>query len=110
MRAKPRVVEMAHREVVVVVINRLLLSVLVLASNFLQAAVLPDERIDVLYHGYDGGGAEINGPSILVRKNLGASVSVAANYYVDMVSSASIDVQATASPYSEERKENGISG
>ena len=110
MHAKQRAVVMGHREVAVAVINRLLLLALVSASGFLQAAVLPDERIDVLYHGYDGGGAEINGPSILVRKNLGASVSVAANYYVDMVSSASIDVQATASPYSEERKENGISG
>ena len=74
-----------------------------------QAAVLPDERIDLLYHGYDGGGAQIDGPSILVRKNVGASVSVAANYYVDMVTSASIDVEASASPYTEERKEHGLS-
>ncbi len=73
------------------------------------AAVLPDERIDLLYHGYDGGGAEIQGPSILVRKNIGTSVSVSANYYVDMVSSASIDVETTASPYEEERKEQGFS-
>jgi hypothetical protein len=101
---------MAHREVVVAAIKRMLLLVLTLVSSLVQAAVLPDERIDLLYHGYDGGGAEINGPSILVRKNIGASASVAANYYVDMVSSASIDVQATASPYSEERKESGISG
>lgn len=89
----------------------LLLSFLVFAiSPVTQAAVLPDERIDVLYHGYDGGGAQIDGPSILVRKNIGTSVSVAANYYVDMVTSASIDVEATASPYTEERKENGVSG
>lgn len=92
-----------------VVISRLLLLLAVLSPT-LVAAVLPDERIDVMYHGYDGGGAEIDGPSILVRKNIGTSVSVAANYYVDMVSSASIDVEATASPYSEERKESGFSG
>ncbi len=73
------------------------------------ATVLPDQRIDLLYHGYDGGGASIDGPSVLVRKNFGNSVSVAANYYVDMVSSASIDVEATASPYSEERTEYGLS-
>lgn len=72
------------------------------------AAVLPDERIDLMYHGYDGGGAQIDGPSILVRKNLGSNLSVSANYYVDMVSSASIDVEATASPYEEERKEQGF--
>lgn len=93
-----------------VVINRFLALALLLASSLLQAAVLPDERIDILYHGYDGGGAQIDGPSILVRKNIGTSVSVAANYYVDMVSSASIDVVTQGSKYSEERKENGLSG
>jgi hypothetical protein len=72
------------------------------------AAVLPDERIDLMYHGYDGGGAQIDGPSILIRKNLGSHVSVSGNYYVDMVSSASIDVEATASRYEEERKEQGF--
>lgn len=79
-------------------------------TSHLQAAVLPDERIDILYHGYDGGGAQIDGPSILVRKNIGTSVSLAANYYVDMVSSASIDVVTQGSKYAEERKENGLSG
>lgn len=108
-----------HREVVVAVINRLAILLLALFVGSAQAAVLPDERVDVLYHGYDGGGADINGPSILVRKNVGASVSVAANYYVDMVSSASIDVQTNgrqgvdlesgASRYSEKRNEYGLS-
>lgn len=109
MRAKQRAAVMAHREVVVAVINRLLVLSFILVTSIAQAAVLPDERIDILYHGYDGGGAQIDGPSILVRKSIGSSVSVAANYYVDMVSSASIDVEATASPYSEERKEQGLS-
>jgi len=93
----------------VVVINRLLILGLMFMASIAHAAVLPDERIDILYHGYDGGGAQIDGPSILVRKSIGSSVSVAANYYVDMVTSASIDVEATASPYSEERKEQGLS-
>lgn len=92
-----------------VVINRLLVLGLMFMASVAHAAVLPDERIDILYHGYDGGGAQIDGPSILVRKSIGSSVSVAANYYVDMVTSASIDVEATASPYSEERKEQGLS-
>jgi len=69
------------------------------------AGVLPEDRADVLYHLYDGGGVEIDGPSILVRKQVGKSVSVVGNYYVDMVSSASIDVVTTASPYTEERKQ-----
>ncbi|MDY0005648.1 MAG: DUF3570 domain-containing protein [Spongiibacteraceae bacterium] len=72
------------------------------------SAVLPDDRIDVLYHGYDGGGAQIDGPSVLVRKQFANKVSVYANYYVDMVSSASIDVLATASEYTEERKEYSV--
>ena len=68
-----------------------------------HAGVLPDDRADVLYHLYDGGGVEIDGPSVLVRKKVGNSVSFVGNYYVDMVSSASIDVVTTASPYTEER-------
>jgi hypothetical protein len=57
-----------------------------------QAAVLPDDRADVLYHRYEGGGVTIDGPSVLVRKKFAEKYSVSANYYVDMVSSASIDV------------------
>ena len=72
------------------------------------AAVLPEERADVLYHKYDGGGVEIDGPSILVRKNLGSSVSVGLNHYVDNVTSASIDVVVTASEYTEKRTENSV--
>ena len=72
------------------------------------AGVLPDDRSDVLYHQYIGGGVEITGPSILMRKSIGKSVSVVANYYVDMVSSASIDVITTASPYTEERTQYSL--
>jgi hypothetical protein len=68
-----------------------------------RAAVLPDDRADVLYHRYDGGGVTIDGPSLLVRKKFAEKYSVTANYYVDMVSSASIDVVTTASPYKEQR-------
>jgi hypothetical protein len=69
------------------------------------AGVLPDDRSDVLYHLYDGGGVTIDGPSLLVRKQVAKNVSLVGNYYVDMVSSASIDVVTTASPYTEERKQ-----
>ena len=73
-----------------------------------QAAVLPEDRTDVMYHGYEGGGLEVTGPSVLVRKAYKDKVSVWANYYVDMITSASIDVEATASEYTEERKEASI--
>jgi len=59
----------------------------------------------VLYHSYDGGGVTITGPSVLVRKDYKDKVSVYANYYVDMVTSASIDVLTQGSPYTEERTE-----
>lgn len=80
-------------------------SLLLTMLSSAHAAVLPDDRTDVMYHLYDGGGVAIDGPSVLVRKKIGNSVSVVGNYYVDMVSSASIDVITTASPYNEERKQ-----
>ena len=72
------------------------------------AGVLPDDRADLLYHCYDGGGVTIDGPSLLVRKKFAEKYAVTANYYVDMVSSASIDVVTTASPYKEERTQYGV--
>lgn len=84
-------------------------SILLLATyGPVIADVLPDDRADILYHLYDGGGVTIDGPSILVRKKVGKSISFVANYYVDMISSASIDVVTTASPYTEERQQKSI--
>ncbi len=84
------------------------LAILLCASLGVRAGVLPEDRADVLYHYYDGGGVQIDGPSILVRKSAGQDLSFNANYYVDTVSSASIDVVTQASPYSEERKETTL--
>jgi hypothetical protein len=78
------------------------------ASSAVHAAVLPDDRADVLYHRYDGGGVTIDGPSLLLRKKFAEKYSVSANYYMDMVSSASIDVMTTASPYKEERTQGSL--
>ena len=73
------------------------------------AGVLPEDRADVLYHRYDGGGITIQGPSVLVRKKIGETLSVSANYYEDMISSASLDVQLSASKYKETRKQKSLS-
>lgn len=74
------------------------------------AAVLPDDRADVLYHRYDGGGVTIHGPSVLVRKKMAEKYSISANYYMDMVTSASIDVETSgASEYKEERTQYNVS-
>jgi hypothetical protein len=78
---------------------------LLIVGGAAHASVLPEDRADVLYHLYTGGGVDIDGPSVLVRKQVGKSTSFVANHYLDMVSSASIDVVTTASPYSEEREQ-----
>jgi Protein of unknown function (DUF3570) len=70
-------------------------------------AVLPDERADAMYHYYDGGGVRVTGPALLVRKNMADKLSISGSYYTDTVSSASIDVVTTASPFKEKRTEYG---
>lgn len=89
-------------------IGSLCLASLLFASLSLDATVLPEDRADVMYHRYDGGGIEVDGPSILVRKSFGGNLSLNANYYLDSVSSASVDVVSMASPYDEERTETTL--
>ncbi len=100
----------AAAEAAVVVIKYLLAGLLLFITHVSVAVVLPEERSDVLYHSYEGGGVKIDGPSVLVRKNFADTISFSANYYVDSVSSASIDVTTSgASEYTEERKEYSFS-
>ncbi len=75
------------------------------ASQSVIAGVLPEDRADILYHSYDGGGVEVTGPALLVRKGDNRRFSVSAKYYVDSISSASVDVISQGSPYSEQRTE-----
>ena len=92
-------------------IKRNLFSFLILFCLAINSfgAVLPEDRVDVLFHSYDGGGATINGPSVLVRKGFGNSFSASANMYLDLVTSATIDVVASgASEYNEERTEYSL--
>jgi len=74
------------------------------ASGAAGAATLPEDKAEALYHSYDGGGVKATGPALLVRKSLLDKVSLSAQYYVDAVSNASIDVITTASPFKETRK------
>ena len=80
------------------------LAALAFCSLSLLAAVLPEDRFDALYHSYEGGGIKVTGPSYLLRKHLGPT-SIWGNYYVDAISSASIDVVTSATPYKERRIE-----
>ena len=68
-----------------------------------QALSLPEDKAEALVHVYDGGGVRASGPALLVRKSLFDKVSLSAQYYVDAVSNASIDVVTTASPFKEKR-------
>ncbi|MFV1982538.1 MAG: DUF3570 domain-containing protein [Thiohalomonadales bacterium] len=73
----------------------------------INAAVLAEDRTDLLYHSYDGGNITINGPALLIRKGFAEDFSATAHYYEDNISSASIDVESYASPYEEFRAEFG---
>ena len=90
---------------VVAVIKVSIFALLCFFSSQTLAAVLPEERVDLLYHAYDGGGVTVDGPSLLVRKNFNEKISVYGNIYEDYVTSASIDVLTSGSEYTEERKE-----
>jgi hypothetical protein len=78
-----------------------------LFAGLARAAVLPEDRADLMYHYYNGGGTKVDGPALLVRKGVGERVSAYASYFVDNVSCASIDVVTTASPFKEKRTEYG---
>ncbi len=78
-----------------------------LAATGAKAVDLPEDRAELMYHLYTGGGVTADGPAILVQKTLADAVSLSASYYVDIVSNASIDVVTQASPYHERREETG---
>ncbi len=74
-----------------------------------RADVLPEERADVSWRTYDGGGLKVQGPAVLVRKNFADKVSVSGGYSVDQVTGASIDmVVLGASPLHEVRKQKQL--
>lgn len=81
-----------------------------LAATEVHAVVLPEDQAEAMVHIYDADGLRASGPAVLVRKKLGTAVSLQGSYYVDQVSSASIDVVTTASPFKETRKEYSLGG
>src|ERR1700728_1481113 len=70
-----------------------------------SAGVLPDDRADLFYSKYSGGGMDITGTSVLVRKKITEDFALEANYFVDKVSGASVDVLSNASTIKDERKQ-----
>lgn len=78
-------------------------------SPLASAAVLPDDKVEVLYHHYAETDQDINGPAVLVQKKLNEKYSFSYSHLVDRVSGASIDVRSYASAYVEKRTENSFS-
>jgi Protein of unknown function (DUF3570) len=72
------------------------------------ADVLPDDRADLFYSKYSGGGMDITGESVLVRKKFTENFAVEGSYFVDKVSGASIDVLSQASQIKDERKQKTL--
>lgn len=108
-----------HKEVVVAVtklqfaIYALIISAIAAVSVIQRpafAAQLPEDRADVQYHYYDGGGVEVDGVTVLVRKSFAQKFSVYGKYHQDNITGASPDVLAGASKYTEDRDEFTLGG
>jgi len=84
------------------------LALVALGHGTAFAGVLAEDRADALYHRYEGDDITIHGPSVLVRKKIGEKFAASANYYMDFVTSASIDVRLSASEYKEERTQKSL--
>ena len=90
-------------------LTRFLASAALAIVGVAGAAVLPDDRADIFYSDYKGGGMDITGKSVLVRKKFTEQFAVEANYFVDTVSGASVDVLSNASVIKDERKQKSLS-
>jgi hypothetical protein len=73
-----------------------------------RADVLPDDRADLFYSRYSGGGMDITGESVAVRKKFTEDFALDYSYFVDKVSGASVDVLSNASVIKDERKQNSV--
>jgi len=93
----------------VAVIKRLLTPGLFLLISISHAAVLPEETADIGWHYYNGDDVTVDGPALLVRKNIMDQFSIEATHSEDNVSSASVDVvsQASKQKFTDKRTENG---
>jgi len=81
------------------------LAALLLPATEAQAVDLPEDTAESMLHVYSGGGTRASGPALLVRKRVMDGLALSGNWYVDIVSNASIDVVTQASAYKETRHE-----
>jgi hypothetical protein len=92
-------------------IRRLLVPLAALAALGVRCAsadVLPDDRADLFYSKYSGGGMDITGESVSARKKFSENFALDYSYFVDKVSGASVDVLSQASVIKDERKQNSV--
>jgi hypothetical protein len=87
------------------ILARLAAIAAVLLARSAGADVLPDDRADLFYSKYSGGGMNITGESATVQKKITENLAVNVNYFIDKVSGASIDVLSQASVIKDERKQ-----
>lgn len=90
------------------ILGRLAVVTALLLVRATNADVLPDDRADLFYSKYSGGGMDITGESVLVRKKITENFALEANYFVDKVSGASVDVLSNASTIKDERKQKTL--
>ncbi|HET8706723.1 MAG TPA: DUF3570 domain-containing protein, partial [Pseudomonadales bacterium] len=93
------------------VIKRLLTLCLFALPSVSWSAVLPEETADIGWHYYSGDHVNVDGPALLVRKNLLNQFSIEASHTEDNVSCASVDVvsQASKQKFTDKRTENDAS-
>jgi hypothetical protein len=93
-------------------LNRLTRALAVIAALALAqgalGGVLPDDRADLFYSQYSGGGMDITGQSVLVQKKITEELGVEADYFIDKVSGASVDVLSNASVIKDERHQKTV--
>jgi hypothetical protein len=92
---------MAHKHI----LARAALTAALLLIRSTSADVLPDNRADVFYSKYSGGGMDITGYSATARAKITENFAVEANYFIDKVSGASVDVLSQASVIKDERRQ-----
>jgi len=82
-----------------------ILFLLIIVIEQAEAVEPPQDEVSVGYNYYSGGGITVQGPAVIVRKELLNRMSIKAGTRVDLISSASIDVVTQASSYKEDRQE-----
>jgi Protein of unknown function (DUF3570) len=90
------------------ILARIAVATALLLVRATSADVLPDDRADLFYSKYSGGGMDITGESVSVHKNITDNFALEGNYFIDKVSGASVDVLSQASQIKDERKQKTI--